>query len=520
MRIKRLNIKSWKNLKDFSIELSEDALTSVLVGRNGTGKSNLLEALIIIFRDLDLGDEPSFSYQLEYSCRGASIQIDADPTRPGKPTAIRVDGKSIGSKEFSRRGGGRFLPNYVFGYYSGPSNRMESLFEKHQKQFERDLLGGVDKPLRPLLYARLVQSQFVLISFFSDRQSADKDFLSQYLRIIDLESVLFVLKKPYWASASRRSSGDSRFWGAKGVVQFILDHLYSIALAPLRYKKKASKGAAFDHLFLFLKQNKDLISLAEHYPSQQEFFKALESTYISDLIEDVRTRVRLKDGTGSLTFRELSEGEQQLLMVLGLLRFTRDEEALFLLDEPDTHLNPAWSLEYLNLLDRVVGKEETSQIIMATHDPLVIAGMLRTEVHIMQRKEDGSVFAEYPDQDPRGMGIAGLLTSEVYGLRSELDLVTMKKLDRKRDLALKETRNDQEEKELADLNIQLGELDFTRTARDPNYQLFVDAMTAYDQQQRYQTPTLTKTQQKNRRNMADEVVRDLLEQRKKKPEAH
>ena len=28
-------------------------------------------------------------------------------------------------------------------------------------------------------------------------------------------------------------------------------------------------------------------------------------------------------------------------MVLGLLRFTKEDEALFLLDEPDTHLNPA-----------------------------------------------------------------------------------------------------------------------------------------------------------------------------------
>ena len=66
----------------------------------------------------------------------------------------------------------------------------------------------------------------------------------------------------------------------------------------------------------------------------------MESTYISDLIHETRIKVRKKDAAGNITFKELSEGEQQLLMVLGLLKFTKNEESLFLLDEPDRHLDP------------------------------------------------------------------------------------------------------------------------------------------------------------------------------------
>ena len=55
MRIDRLKIDNFKNLKDFQIEIDETQLTSVFIGRNGAGKSNLLEAIVIIFRDLDLG---------------------------------------------------------------------------------------------------------------------------------------------------------------------------------------------------------------------------------------------------------------------------------------------------------------------------------------------------------------------------------------------------------------------------------------------------------------------------------
>ena len=55
MRIDKLKIKNFKNLKDFQIDIDESQLTAVFIGRNGAGKSNLLEAIVIIFRDLDLG---------------------------------------------------------------------------------------------------------------------------------------------------------------------------------------------------------------------------------------------------------------------------------------------------------------------------------------------------------------------------------------------------------------------------------------------------------------------------------
>ncbi|MBT2916817.1 AAA family ATPase, partial [Vibrio anguillarum] len=88
---------------------------------------------------------------------------------------------------------------------------------------------------------------------------------------------------------------------------------------------------------------------------------------------EVRIRVKLKKNDGSVTFRELSEGEQQLLTVLGLLRFTAEEESLFLLDEPDTHLNPKWSVDYIDYLNKFVNSgskgENNSHIVLTTHNP-------------------------------------------------------------------------------------------------------------------------------------------------------
>jgi predicted ATP-binding protein involved in virulence len=54
VRLRRLYLRDFKNLRDFEMDFA-DSLTTVLVGPNGTGKSNVLEALIIIFRDLGSG---------------------------------------------------------------------------------------------------------------------------------------------------------------------------------------------------------------------------------------------------------------------------------------------------------------------------------------------------------------------------------------------------------------------------------------------------------------------------------
>jgi predicted ATP-dependent endonuclease of OLD family len=84
MKLDYLKIDEFKNLRDFEINFDEGSQTTVLVGRNGSGKSNLLEALTLIFRDLDLGEPPAFSYELHYYCRDFHIKIHAKKDAPSK----------------------------------------------------------------------------------------------------------------------------------------------------------------------------------------------------------------------------------------------------------------------------------------------------------------------------------------------------------------------------------------------------------------------------------------------------
>jgi predicted ATPase len=510
MRLSQLSIASFKNLDRFSIDFDDQSAITVLVGRNGTGKSNLLEALTLIFRDLDLGNPPPFAYQLQYTCRGHRVDVDADPSRKTHRVRVKVDETPMSLQEFIRPTHDRYLPTYVFGYYSGPSNRMESHYLAHQERFYKELVSGADQPLRPLFYARPVHSQFVLLAFFIEQDQRALEFLDKELNIEALETVLFIMRQPPWNSRE----GDPRFWNARGAVGVLLDKLYGLALAPLRIDQRVNVGfrktTTREHLYLYLKDLNTIRSLAGTYPNQQEFFKALESTYISELISEVRIRVRSRNIDGSLTFRELSEGEQQLLMVLGLLRFTSSEESLFLLDEPDTHLNPAWSVQYTEFLRAYGGTQDNSHIVMATHDPLVVAGLVRSQVQILQREDTGEISTQMPSEDPRGMGVGALLTSEVYGLRSQLDLVTLNRLDRKRELAVKEDLSEPEKAELRDLDQELAGLDFTISVRDPLYEEYVKAKTVVEREEGLQTPVLDADQQEKQKKLALEIMRELI----------
>lgn len=490
MRLDYLKIDRFKNLNGFEVDLggtSQEPVTVVL-GRNGAGKSNLFEALVIIFRDLFKGKSTNdFGYDLRYTLRGGTIAVriwnpatledDSDSTtiRPGfaakegEPIdafsfTITENGKE---RRIAKKDIAKFLPRYVVTYYSGVSNRMEHHFFQPQLEFRDELLKGNIIPLRPLFYAKPIHSHFALLAFFMTEDPEVTDFLSEYPWIEGLESALFVLKRPHWAkSKKKRTDGDPRFWYAGGVVKDFLSCLYDCALAPLRMPGRIQHS--FDQventefLYLYLRDVEQLRNLAREsvakmqrkteFPNIEsesfkaaEFFKLLESTFMSDLIYETRIRVRVRHA-GSLTFRELSEGEQQLLTVVGMLRFTRDEDSLFLLDEPDTHLNPAWGMDYLNILRKHANTGKNSHLLVATHDPLVLTNLRRNQVAILERDSGNGIVASFaPEEDPVGMGVQGILRN-MFGLRSAVGTEIQEKLDeRARLLALGDNRNEREE---------------------------------------------------------------------------
>lgn len=509
MRVDKLSIDKFKNLQNFSIDIDETQSISVLIGQNGSGKSNLIEALSIIFRDLDLEDiTAEFSYIIEYQCGGKKIKIVSDKEKK----KFIVDDEDVTKTAFYR-GRSVNLPRNVFAYYSGTSRRLESHFDKHEDIFYRKLLDDDDRVLRRMFYARQMHSQFVLLAFFSlidelSEETKDDGLLKKYLDVVGLESVLFVLKEPEWKKG--KGHPKSEFWGARGVVRSFLNMLYPFALAPLKETITVKQGRSSgkrEFTYLFLKDQEQLLAFAKNFSENTEFFKHLESMYLSDLIEDIHIKMKKPDNT-VITFHELSEGEKQLLTVIGLIKFTKEQDTLFLLDEPDTHLNPAWKFDYLDLIEKYCGKADNSQFIISTHDPIVISGLTKESVLIFERNATGA-HVKNPDSDPRGLGIAGVLTSEMFGQMTALDHKTQKDLDKKRQLQYKKGRTPEEERLYFELEGKLAKLGFARTTQDPLYDKFIERLYLRPE---YQTKPLTETDREELMKITDEILSELLKE--------
>lgn len=494
MKLDYLTIRSgFKNINNLTVDFDEGQLLTVLVGRNGSGKSNIIEALVKIFRALDLGETAPFSYELMYSLGSQNetwVKVDADPdygdtaisqhriaVTEHQSTHFTPAWKDISLSKVQRDKNGQspFLPKHLFAYYSGPSDRLESLFVKHRTDFYNNLLKDkveIEDEVRPLFYAKPFHSQFVLMAFFLNGQSDEgRRFLESQLGIKQFHSAHFVFRRPSW----ERSKTDT-FWGARGVVRQFLDrllpHTYGVVKAT-RKETTSLTGSGIDNEFahVYLPDTAALNNAAKGL-GPKNFFKMLESTLLSELISSVHVKVVLNNGE-IVSFSELSEGEQQLLTVFGLLQFTAESDSLFLLDEPDTHLNPAWAAKYHAFLNRFIPNKKHCHIVMVTHHPLAIAELTKDQIQVLHRGSDGLSYAEKPDESPIGMGVNGILTSDMFGMATTLDQHTSKVIEDRRKILEKEELDEENKIELRKLNSSLERLGYGYVHPDEDYRQFL-----------------------------------------------
>ncbi|HBA53015.1 MAG TPA: AAA family ATPase [Syntrophorhabdus aromaticivorans] len=509
MRIDRLKLVDFKNLKDFKIDFDESQPTTIVLGRNGSGKSNLIEALIEIFRDLEEGKVSGFPYEIEYLCHNHRIVV-ANDTKNKKRQGISVDGGGVSRSEFAAMLH-EVLPKHIFAYYSGWNRRLETGFDRPTRKLYRDWLEHEDRdiPLRRLFYCRKEYSQLVLLGFFLSQSDSVKELLREYLSIDSFDSALFVLKKPYWRENKKpsdfeRRTGDPRFWFARGAFKHFLDRLWKSALAPILLDESVDRDIrrppqSTERLYLYIK-NLDQLKELSGKDSPKEFFSLLESLFLCDLIDEVRVSVQ-HARAGRVRFEQLSEGEQQLLTVLGLMIFTQQDESLFLLDEPDTHLNPSWIYKYYDLLEENFPKTH-SQLLIATHNPLMIGSLRKNQVRLLT---DGT--AVEPEDDPIGLSVDGLLQSELYGLRSTLPGEILEKLDARNELLAKDRRSHKEDAALRTLSDELARLGIALTHPNPYFDRFAKALA---RNPLFQKPELTQEESRRIAAETDSLLAEIL----------
>lgn len=329
MRLEKLYIQSrFKNLDNLTIDFSDKEGLSVLIGNNGSGKSNIIEALSSIFSGLfDSTKNPIFSYKIEYSIRTYIVSISFD--FPTSTYICTVNGVVDRVKN-------EYLPKQVISCYSGEESRLwdEYFFHFYKKYI--DAIKGETIPNQPLVFINKYYWDIALLTFhFYDFTAFTdiRDFCKDDLKIQTINYIKFTFD-------TRKITA----WAANPVVNFV----------------KAINPDNLPEIQISLTELKDKLNFITN---EEDFFNYLTAAFMPK-DDKLITKIEF-NFNNNLTTSSLSEGEKKLILVQVILEVIGDEDSLILLDEPDSHIHISKKEDLQKLLNKYTNREN----ILTTHSP-------------------------------------------------------------------------------------------------------------------------------------------------------
>ena len=129
-----------------------------------------------------------------------------------------------------------------------------------------------------------------------------------------------------------------------------------------------------------------------------ERFERLKELIETGFIEDLRIGAARTDMPDILRFDEFSDGEQMVLGRMALFQLLENEDdALLLLDEPETHFNDKWKREIVDIIDGAI-RRTAADVLIATHSAIVLTDVFNEEIVLMERRDSTAVARTVEDK--------------------------------------------------------------------------------------------------------------------------
>ncbi|ADB42299.1 AAA family ATPase [Spirosoma linguale] len=188
---------------------------------------------------------------------------------------------------------------------------------------------------------------------------------------------------------------------------------------------------------------------------------------VSDIFIKTETgepRVFFKTHYGDVRLHELSLGYKTLIAWMvdfakGLLDRYPDSEnplaepAVCLVDEIDLHLHPKFQRTIIQFLTETF---PNTQFIVTAHSPLIVQSAEDANIILLKREGSETVVAD--SIDVHSWRVDQILSSDLFGGISPRPPQAEDRMQRRRALLLKDSRTEKEDKELEQLDEELGQL--------------------------------------------------------------
>ena len=429
-----------------------------IVGRNGSGKSNILEVLSAIFYQLEIDyldflpknrvendegeieyEEIEFfltqkrspnSYKLEYYKKPSSLVLNSQHAgfnseykkviiikEKDQKANIYIDDDF--ENVLSAVEAKVFLPDFIVGYSSGeneilslPFLKMKMVqYDEFAYYLSEDIL--YNSPESRMVYLDDTFSQAIFITNFLFPDEKVHQIFKDTIGIKNIKEFRIVI------NTDKTTTGlyDENFPLFKGVASR-LDDLKSCATLYHDNERKNqlvldfyvddSCREAFKkffgqrlELFKFLQvltilnyHHIDEDSRAKLYRSKSPYAKGFipQASWDDRFFTFKHFRIE-KEGVDELLLsRSLSDGEHQFMHTIGIALLYRGTSSLFLLDEPETHFNPAWRAKYISTLRECFeGNDVSPEVLITSHSPFIVSDSKTDNVLVFEKDVNGVV---------------------------------------------------------------------------------------------------------------------------------
>jgi restriction system-associated AAA family ATPase len=426
-----------------------------LIGPNGSGKSQFLQLIAEIFQEAWHKHKPTeerksanedILFELTYLISphgiGAPEEVRLVRTKKGRSTGpIELYRNEVeapikaGSEEFDK-----YLPSIVIGYTSGDNETLSLPFLVSRSGYAGDvaLAAFSDSVQNTVPNNRLMLIDYGtnLEVLFSNLILGPKEAREEILRhasLTDIASCRCVVRLAH-SAINRVSKKRTAITGRKGVQ--LTDELEGIIKSLKRtatcwdededtetytfdffINEETRKAFAYfwsDAFSLYRALHKLALlnDLAIPRPARQRLNRAvkerrfasrLPEPQLEDMVfgfEEVRFWP-VGDAKEAVDYVSLSDGEHQQALILGAYAMMTDSNAIFLLDEPESHFNPQWRVKFVQRLMELTGSRSNQEVLITSHAPFVPSDMPKEQVLIFSR-HSGKIVVEEPQIETFG----------------------------------------------------------------------------------------------------------------------
>lgn len=352
---------------------TNDSHLSVLLGRNGEGKSRILSGIATTFQLLqDYGRSGSSRgvplSRLEYLAEGSHHLVTCE----GSKVLLSIDGAEAPLYE-------AILPKRVIGLSMTPFDKFPIGGARHRR--------GLSDPEFPDIYSYLgmrermgqVSTAALLTRALEGMVSRialdDRGRLTRVFEMLGFLPALDVVYRLHERSVLDGLAGEvslDEVLEARrrdSIYSARLRHLLERDEVVLGESRKAARYAldesnrGFVHLRFDL-ERPDLSALRS--------YERLQLLRRLGLVRLYAVEVGRKDG-GMIDLKEASSGELSIAITFMSLAAGLEDNSLILIDEPETNLHPEWQARYLDLLLSTFGSYRNCHYVLATHSPLILS---------------------------------------------------------------------------------------------------------------------------------------------------